>query len=141
MIDSSPSRKKCYPFTTRQRLHGVRQFEAVFKEGICRSRGCILIYGRPNGMGYNRLGLTVSRRVGIATSRNRIKRLLREAFRQSQPDWPVGYDIVVVVRPHDVMTLSDYQRAMLSAVESIDRKWRDRTRTPSRSPGHPGKKQ
>jgi ribonuclease P protein component len=45
-----------------------------------------------------RLGVTVSRRVGNAVTRNRAKRLVREAFRASRDLWPPGLDVVVIVR-------------------------------------------
>jgi ribonuclease P protein component len=45
-----------------------------------------------------RLGVTVSRRVGNAVTRNRAKRLVREAFRATRELWPPGTDVVVIVR-------------------------------------------
>ena len=113
-----------YRFRFRQRLHGTKQFQAVFSGGINNSRGFINLHGLPNNLGYNRLGLSVPRKVGMARTRNRIKRLIRESFRLSQPRWPQGYDVIVVVRPHEVKTLDAYQQAMLSAIQAIDRKWR-----------------
>lgn len=46
-----------------------------------------------------RLGVTVSRRVGGAVVRNRVKRLVREAYRRQKADFPVGTELVVVARP------------------------------------------
>lgn len=57
-----------------------------------------IVYGRPNGGVLTRLGVTVSRKVGKATVRNRIKRLLREAFRKSRERLPRGLDLVAVAR-------------------------------------------
>ncbi len=45
-----------------------------------------------------RLGITASRRVGNAVARNRIKRVVREAFRATRDLWPPGCDVVVIVR-------------------------------------------
>ncbi len=47
-----------------------------------------------------RLGVVVGRRYGTAVRRNRFKRLVREAFRQGQRQWPAGYDIVVRPKPN-----------------------------------------
>ena len=58
------------------------------------------------------LGLSVAARVGTAPRRNRIKRLLREAFRLMQHDFPRPYDLVIVVRPHEPLILAEYQRIL-----------------------------
>ena len=50
----------------------------------------------PNGIGLSRYGLSVSKRVGKAVTRNRVKRLLREILRLTPP--PVGWDIIFIAR-------------------------------------------
>ena len=77
-------------------------------------------------MGHPRLGLSVSRRVGTAPRRNRIKRLIREAFRLLRHDWPRGYDLVVNVRPHDPVLLADYQRMLSAMLVKLHRQWEKR---------------
>lgn len=52
-----------------------------------------------NGTNQTRVGLTVSRKVGNAVNRNRVKRWLREAIRRQGDDLPVGVDFVVVAHP------------------------------------------
>ncbi len=52
----------------------------------------------PNGTPTSRLGITTTRRLGKAVTRNRARRLVREAYRTRQQDVPGGYDLVVVVR-------------------------------------------
>jgi ribonuclease P protein component len=56
------------------------------------------VYGRPNGGRPTRLGITVSRKVGKAHVRNRVKRLVREAFRRHRGEMPRGLDLVLVAR-------------------------------------------
>lgn len=53
----------------------------------------------PNGLDHPRLGLTVSRKVGGAVVRNRIRRRLREAYRHNKDRFPPGYDVVIGVKP------------------------------------------
>ena len=86
------------------------------------SRGPLTIYGRANDLAHARLGLSVSRHVGTAVRRNRIKRLIREAFRLMQHDLPRGYDLVVVVRRHEPLILAEYQKVMSALVMKVHRR-------------------
>ena len=112
-----------YRYTRAHRLSGNRQFQAVYHARVCKSVGPIRVCGRPNNLGHPRLGLSVSRRVGTAVARSRIKRLLREAFRLSQYDWAAAYDIVVVVRPHEPLRLAEYQRLLFTGLRNVHRRW------------------
>jgi ribonuclease P protein component len=81
-----------------RRLLNRRDFDRVFRRRCgCEDR-CFAVYGRPNRGTGPRLGIVVSRRVsGRAVDRNRIKRVIREAFRHNQ-DWLDAIDVVVVAR-------------------------------------------
>lgn len=63
-----------------------------------RLGGTMIVFGRVNGLAHSRLGLSVGRVVGGAVERNRVKRLIREAFRLDQHSLPQGLDFVVSVR-------------------------------------------
>lgn len=121
-----PAAAKTYRFTTRHRLHGAPAFAAVYDAKVKKNAGPLTAFARPNDLTHPRLGLSVSRRVGTAVARNRIKRYLREAFRLGQHDWPRGYDVVVVVRPHEPAGLADYQRMLISLVRSLHLEWERR---------------
>src|SRR5437762_14264919 len=99
-----------YTFSRSRRLSSAREFSAVMAARVRDSRGPIIAYALPNALGHPRLGFSVSRRVGNAVQRNLIKRRLREAFRLHQHDLPVGYDLVIVVRPHRPLILAEYQK-------------------------------
>lgn len=58
----------------------------------------VVVFFRPNGLPFSRLGVSVSRKHGPAVCRNRLKRVLREAFRLSLADLPVGIDYVLIPR-------------------------------------------
>ena len=58
----------------------------------------LVLYVRPNGLCINRIGLTVSKKLGKAVVRNRIRRRLREAYRCNEAHFKSGFDIVVVAR-------------------------------------------
>ena len=111
-------------FPRSHRLSGKLAFAAVYDVKAKESRGPLLVFSRPNGLGHPRLGLSVSRRVGNAIRRNRVKRLLREAFRSHQHDLPTGYDFVVVVRPHGPMILAEYQRLWTALTVRAHHGWR-----------------
>jgi ribonuclease P protein component len=121
-----------YRLPRTHRLSGRRLFDAVFAARIRKHIGPLAILTRPNDLPHNRLGLSVPRRVGTAVQRNRIKRLIREAFRLTQHDLPPGYDIVVAVRPHNAATLEDYQRMLLTALRGAHLQWQRRHRDDDR---------
>lgn len=70
-----------YTFAKSSRLLKPAEFQKVRREGGRLSTRRFNIYVLPNGLPHHRLGLSVSRRVGNAAVRNRVKRLLREYFR------------------------------------------------------------
>jgi ribonuclease P protein component len=70
--------------------------------------------------------MAVSRRVGNAVVRNRIRRRIREAFRHIQHDWPAGYDVVISVRPHHPLPMAAYRRLLLQAMPWMHRTWTER---------------
>jgi ribonuclease P protein component len=86
----------------RRRLSRSAEFERVYRQGRSKSNRFLVLYAFPrdaeSGEGP-RLGLSVSRRVGAAVSRARVKRALREAFWAEAERLPDGSDYVVVARP------------------------------------------
>lgn len=85
-------------FPKRYRLRRRREFLSVQRGGRRVPTGHFIAYGRPNGGRPTRLGVTVSRKVGKAHVRNRVKRLVREAFRRHRLEMPRGLDLVLVAR-------------------------------------------
>jgi ribonuclease P protein component len=86
----------------RRRLSRAAEFDAVYRRGRSAASRHLVVYTFPRETGdadEARLGLSVSRKVGGAVERNRLKRLLREAFAELGLAAPRGVDIVCVARP------------------------------------------
>jgi ribonuclease P protein component len=86
--------------SSRGRLSRSAEFERVYRQGRSTANRHLVVYTFENaGTKRPRLGLSVSRKVGGAVERNRVKRVLREAFARSGAKLRPGMDVVVVARP------------------------------------------
>ena len=97
------------------------KFNHIFQR-LYRSRGAadglLVLYARPNRTGNNRVGVTVSKKLGKAVVRNRVRRRLREVYRLNEDKFLSGWDIVVVARSRCIS--ADFNRltgAYLSLAE------------------------
>lgn len=73
-------------------------FRRLYKKGRTAADGRLALYVRPNGQKTNRLGLTVSTKLGHAVVRNRTRRRLREIYRIHEKQLVQGTDMVIVAR-------------------------------------------
>jgi ribonuclease P protein component len=88
------------------RLSRNTEFERVYRQGRAHANRNLVLYAFPRtDEGPARLGVSVSRKVGGAVDRNRVKRLLREAFANRRARVREPYDFVIVARP-DVRELA-----------------------------------
>src|ERR1700726_487737 len=124
-----PVRANAFPAASR--LSGRLRFAMVYDAKTKRTAGPLVAYSLPNDLKQSRLGLSVSRRVGTAPRRNRIKRMLREAFRLHHDDSGQGYDLIIVVRPHAATTLPKYQSLLGKLLEQSHADWE---KPPPRAP-------
>ncbi len=89
------------PRRRRRRLSRSGEFERVYREGSSHASRYLVVYAFPRSQdeGTPRLGVSVGRKLGGAVDRNRVKRLLREAFWGVADELPDGHDFVIVARP------------------------------------------
>jgi len=74
------------------------EFKRLYNRGKSAASPYVAVYCRKNGSSENRLGITVSTKLGGAVKRNRVKRRLKEIYRLNEEKLICGYDIVIVAR-------------------------------------------
>lgn len=74
------------------------QFQFVYKYGKSYANKYLVMYVKENGMENNRIGISVSRKVGNSVVRHRVTRLVRESYRLHEAVFNSGLDIVIVAR-------------------------------------------
>jgi ribonuclease P protein component len=109
-------------FRKEERLTRASDFRRVFDRRCSVSDAWLIVYGLPNQREYCRLGLSVSRKVGPAVKRNRLRRLYREVFRLARDELPVGLDLVLIPRHHEMPQLDDLLKALPALVHSLARR-------------------
>lgn len=85
-------------FKREQRLRNSKQFDHAYQSGLRVQAPFFVLYGTLNQKDFHRLGTTVSRKIGKAVVRNRIKRRIREIFRRYMPKDIPAMDLVLNAR-------------------------------------------
>jgi ribonuclease P protein component len=120
-------------FPKKRRLVSNVQFKAVLDHGRRAGNSVLTLYAAGNDCGYPRLGISVGKSSGPAVVRNRLKRLLREAFRQNQDRVLQSCDYVLMISPSlsrrlkgpegtamlKSLTLDKFQKAFLSLLNVL----------------------
>ena len=105
-------------FSSSLKLNHI--FRRLYRKGQSAANGYLVLYCRKNGSRQNRIGLTVSAKLGHAVVRNRIRRRLREIYRLHEAQFLPGWDIVVVARSRAVdAPYQKLERAYLSLADKL----------------------
>ena len=106
-------------------------FQRAFDGRCTAADSRLVLYVLPNELDGPRIGLAVGGRHGNAVQRNRLRRLLREAFRIEQHNLPPGFDYLFVPRLGPQADLATYRQALLRLASRAVRRWHSR---PPQSP-------
>ena len=79
-------------------LKNTEQFQTVYREGKSLANRYLVMYLYENHTDGNRVGISVSKKVGNSVRRNRARRLMRESYRLMKDRLPIGYDIIIIAR-------------------------------------------
>lgn len=108
-----------YTFGRSQRIKSQLDFVSLTRKGFKLVRGPLIFNAARSTLPRTRIGVRISRRCGNAAIRNRVKRMLREAFRLMQHDWPLPVDVIITVKPHVPLGLAEYQKLLSGAMVKI----------------------
>ena len=89
---------ECMRYPHSESLKKNRDFQLLYKEGKSRANRYLVLYVKENGLEKNRLGVSVSKKVGNSIVRHRITRLIRESYRLHEDMFNSGLDMVVIAR-------------------------------------------
>ena len=102
-------------------LRKQRDFSRVYNRGSSRGSRYVVILYKENGLGYTRTAFVASKKVGNAVTRNRARRLMREAYRSLEAGIAKGYDIIFVARNTiEGCTEAEVEKVMRSALRGCE---------------------
>ena len=108
-----------YRFPQKRRLKETAAFQRVYNAKQAKGDGLLLIFAARNAVGYTRLGVSVSRKLGNAVARARYKRCLREAFRLEQHTLPSGLDLIFIPRHGTTADPDGYRQSLHKLIPQV----------------------
>ncbi len=97
------------------------EFQRLYRRGASAVCGGMVLYCRKNKLGHNRLGITVSTKLGHAVVRNRARRRLREVYRLNSGRLKQGWDLILVARGRTLtMPWSELNASFVRLASKLD---------------------
>jgi ribonuclease P protein component len=101
----------------QERIKKSSHFRFVYNRGKSLSDENIVLYFSKNGKNINRIGLSVSKKVGKSVTRNRVRRLIKESYRINKDKFKKGYDLVFIARVRSSKAkFADIQRSLIKVM-------------------------
>ena len=98
-----------------------KDFRLIYKRGKSSVTSVLAMYVRKNKNASNRIGITVSTKVGKAVVRNRVRRRIREAYRKNEMRFEQGFDIIFVSRVRAAsVSFYEIEKNILKLSKSLD---------------------
>ena len=120
---------KQFSLPRKKKIRSRKQFKAVLARDLRAGNGLLILRMAENDCGHPRLGISVGKYCGGAVVRNRLKRLLRETFRQNQNSIPPGFDYLLMISPqwskrsaNQAPAFEQVQASFLALVDTLVRK-------------------
>jgi len=100
----------------KYKVRSNREYRTIYDKGRSKANRNLVVFYKANGLNYSKIGFTATKKLGKAVTRNRVRRLMKESYRQINTDIKPGYDIIILARVS--ATEIDF-KAMKSAVGHV----------------------
>jgi ribonuclease P protein component len=121
-----PTRPPRLRFSRKARVRQSVEFQRAMGGGPRATDGRLTVWAFPNDLPHTRLGLAVGKRHGGAVRRNRIKRMIREAFRLQQQALPGGMDLICVPRQGAELSVPALEESLMKLAQRLVRRLEQR---------------
>ena len=118
-IASRASDRARRDFPRASRLLRRADFDAVYREGRRRSSSSFVVFFRPNGGDISRFGMSVKKALGVAVTRNKMRRRIREILRLHRQEIAPGWDIVI--HPRNTVATAKFAALEAELVQTLPR--------------------